>query len=527
MANKILTTRLKLKYDTLANWSKTDVADKGGNLVLLAGEIGIVSVPTGSSAEQTTPPAILMKVGDGTTAFKDLPWTSAKAADVYAWAKAATKPSYNWSEIGDKPTIPTVGNGKITITQNGKEMGSFTVNQSGSATIELKDTNTDTNTSYQLVLSGHTLKLQSKEKGASTWTDVTGQSFTLPDNNTTYTFATGSTNGTISVTPSGGSATDVKVKGLAALAYKASLGKGDVGLGNVENKTLDTSVTASSGNYITSGAVKTYVDNAIGGVKQFRYEVVTELPTASAATMGKIYLKAHSHNPSDGQPDSYDEFITLEEGTATKTYKWERIGNTDINLSNYYTKAEVNTELGKKQNNLNTNQLAAANSGITSTKVTTYDGYASKISTLEGKPGLDKVGTVTSVSGADGLTGSVTSTGSLKANLNSYAKNTAAIGGKLYAVELDKNGKLAVNVPWVDTNTQRTDTEIKNIINTYPGVNKTGTVTSVQIKGSTYVKVDNEAAITTSGTRTISLSDKVLTTDDVLIFDCGSSTVNI
>ena len=39
------------------------------------------------------------KVGDGTTAFENLPWVQAKAADVYEWAKAANKPTYSASEI--------------------------------------------------------------------------------------------------------------------------------------------------------------------------------------------------------------------------------------------------------------------------------------------------------------------------------------------------------------------------------------------------------------------------------------------
>ena len=43
-----------------------------------------------------------------------------------------------------------------------------------------------------------------------------------PNTNTTYTFATGSTNGTISVTPSGGSASNIAVKGLGSAAYTAS-----------------------------------------------------------------------------------------------------------------------------------------------------------------------------------------------------------------------------------------------------------------------------------------------------------------
>ena len=94
MADKTLKTRIKLKYDTLANWQ-----GDGASVVLLKGEIAICEVPTGGSLEQVTPPAILFKVGDGTKTFAQLPWASALAADVYAWAKAATKPTYSTSEI--------------------------------------------------------------------------------------------------------------------------------------------------------------------------------------------------------------------------------------------------------------------------------------------------------------------------------------------------------------------------------------------------------------------------------------------
>lgn len=138
------------------------------------------------------------------------------------------------------------------------------------------------------------------------------------------TIATGSTNGTISV---GGK--DVAVKGLGPLAYKANVSKSDVGLGNVENCTMDRVPTNNSDNYVTSGGVKDYVDSAIGAVKQFQYEVVTELPTAAAATMGKIYLVKHAHSTGD----SYDEYITIQSDT---TYSWEKIGNTDIDLSGYF-----------------------------------------------------------------------------------------------------------------------------------------------------------------------------------------------
>ncbi len=58
------------------------------------------------------------------------------------FAKVATSGSYN--DLSNKPTIPSVGNGTITIKQAGAVKGSFTTNQSGATTIELTDNNTDT-----------------------------------------------------------------------------------------------------------------------------------------------------------------------------------------------------------------------------------------------------------------------------------------------------------------------------------------------------------------------------------------------
>ena len=57
---------------------------------------------------------------------------------------------------------------------------------------------------------------------------------------------------------------------------------------------------------------------------------------------------------------------------------WDPLGGT-VDLSVYYTKTETDGLLGGKQANLSEAQLAAANSGITAAKVTTYDGYDAKI----------------------------------------------------------------------------------------------------------------------------------------------------
>ena len=90
--NKVLNARIKQKCDTLENWSNN-------NPVLLAGELAVVEIDTTDPANKQLPP-IMFKIGDGATRFNSLGWASAKAADVYDWAKAATKPKYTASEVG-------------------------------------------------------------------------------------------------------------------------------------------------------------------------------------------------------------------------------------------------------------------------------------------------------------------------------------------------------------------------------------------------------------------------------------------
>lgn len=143
------------------------------------------------------------------------------------------------------------------------------------------------------------------------------------------TITTGSVNGTISV---GG--TNVSVKGLGSLAYKSSLTKSDVGLGNVDNTSdeakpistamqaalngkvnttttvnghalssnititksnvglglvvnagQDTAPTDNSSNYVTSGGVKTYVDIASSVLKAY--------------PVGAIYISVNQTDPGD------------------------------------------------------------------------------------------------------------------------------------------------------------------------------------------------------------------------------------
>lgn len=48
----------------------------------------------------------------------------------------------SYKDLSDTPTIPSVGNGTVTIRQAGASKGSFSTNQSGDTTIELTDSDT-------------------------------------------------------------------------------------------------------------------------------------------------------------------------------------------------------------------------------------------------------------------------------------------------------------------------------------------------------------------------------------------------
>lgn len=99
MENTLL-TRIQLKYDTLDNWILSSQGEHP--FILKSGEIAIATIANVNtinrqvnlaSPPENTPPAIGMKVGDGTHTFTQLPWIQAVAGDVYEWAKQPLPPA--------------------------------------------------------------------------------------------------------------------------------------------------------------------------------------------------------------------------------------------------------------------------------------------------------------------------------------------------------------------------------------------------------------------------------------------------
>jgi hypothetical protein len=96
-----------------------------------------------------------------------------------------------------------------------------------------------------------------------------------------------------------------------------------------QNATQVNSTITGKG-YQTQSQVQSLINLAVGNITSIKYEKVSSLPVAGSN--GVIYLVAHSH----GTQDIYDEYIWLAE---SKTF--EKIGNTDIDLSGYVKSSEL------------------------------------------------------------------------------------------------------------------------------------------------------------------------------------------
>lgn len=88
--------------------------------------------------------------------------------------------------------------------------------------------------------------------------------------------------------------------------------------------------TITGKGYQTQSQVQSLINSAVGNITSLKYEKVTNLP--STGSNGVIYLISHSH----GTQDIYDEYIWISD---TKTF--EKIGNTDIDLSAYVKSSEL------------------------------------------------------------------------------------------------------------------------------------------------------------------------------------------
>ena len=149
MATKTLNTRIQLKYDTLGNWSTK-------NPQLLSGELAIVSLGNTVDVNKPNPDngthPILFKVGPGN--FNDLPFASALAADVYAWAKSKEIIADGSGNAVTGVTVRANADGTSSVVLNKGETFATAAQLSDlSGRVDAIDTDTDTRYSFENYMS--------------------------------------------------------------------------------------------------------------------------------------------------------------------------------------------------------------------------------------------------------------------------------------------------------------------------------------------------------------------------------------
>lgn len=497
MATTTLNTRIQLKYDTYENWTTN-------NPVLLAGEVAVTTVQS-AQAPVSQVPAILFKVGDGTNNFNALNWASAIAADVYPWAKASVKPTYQASEIEG---LEDYISGQIE----------------------------DTDTQYQIIASGtNGIQLQSRPKTGGEWSNV-GSPITI-----TYTLVEGTTNGTVSF-----NGTEVAVHGLGSAAYTDADAYDAAGTAtNVQTTVTGTSSDASSAitiygtrkyaeeqataaqtaaNSYTDGQIaqaktdligtgdatsttikgavaesKTYTDTQIaakiGSVYKPAGSVAFEdLPTPAASLLGNVYNVTNAFTADA-------EFITGEQGTqypagtnvvvveVEDAYYYDALTGI-VDLSSYATQTWVNGQLQAQSEN-----LIGEESGVTANTikgaVVEAKGYADTLNTaMDGR--VDVLET---------NVGSTPVATQIQTAIQALDKTDSAVEHQFVTSVSETDGVVAV------TRAQPQIADVQNLQSTLDN------------------KVDTSslADIATTG----NVNDLIQTPGDWIVFNCGSSTVNI
>ena len=91
---------------------------------------------------------------------------------------------------------------------------------------------------------------------------------------------------------------------------------------------VNTAITGKG--YQTAAQVQAAIRESLSGITGIDIQVVESLPTTG--TKGVIYLVAHAH----GTKDNYDEYVWVASKSA-----YEKIGNTDVDLSGYVLKTDL------------------------------------------------------------------------------------------------------------------------------------------------------------------------------------------
>lgn len=392
MATKSINTRIKNRVDTLSAWL-------GDGVELLSGEIAVVRVPTEDTyvnpdtgaTESVT--ELLMKVGDGTSSFDQLPWLSAKASDVYDWAKSAdpgtisikyndgtsTTPSWKYYTLTDFITDAV----STMKTTNASLLDKMKKSVSGSNTDAGVLKTASVGTDGGLVVTKSTVAADDIASNAVTSGKIASNAVTEAKIN----------NGAVTADKIANSAvTNAKIDSVST--DKVTIGTATTGSSlTVKLSTMEAAISNKAeddhvhGNIENDGTIKSTAVTTATGV--LVYDSNNKIQRATAANARSIIGAATSSHNHDTRYLRYDVAQTLND--TQKTYARSNIGavsSTDI----YGTdgKGGLSKSVSDNTAAITAIQNAIANGvdfiGVTTTDITTDPAKTTATVTISSKP---------------------------------------------------------------------------------------------------------------------------------------------
>lgn len=350
MANNILNTRIVLCNDTSVAWASSEK-------VLLKGEMAI------ELSDSSTPK---IKIGDGTNKFSALPYAILTPEEVASKIKSAVDTA---SHTHSNKSILDAITASFTTELKANYDAAYKHSTSAHA-----PSNAQANVIEGVSVNGTKLTPNSKVVDVTVPTKVsqlqndTGFITSYKDTKYTLGAPSGAVNGnaTIDITDSDKNKQSLKISGAGATKVTTD-SSGNIVITSTDNNTVYShptsgvtagtykSVTVDNKGHVTAGTnpttlsgygitdtytgaqIDSKISSAVANADHLKRTIVNTLPSVDAADEHTIYMVPKASGAvGSGANNGYDEYMLIKSGD---TKKFEKIGDSAVDLTNYATKA--------------------------------------------------------------------------------------------------------------------------------------------------------------------------------------------
>ncbi len=205
--------------------------------------------------------------------------------------------------------------------------------------------------------------------------------------------------------------------------------------------------TTLSGYGIADAYTKTQttaeINKAVANAGHLKRTIVTQLPAVESADEHTIYMVAKNSGSGNNVYDEYFLVVTGQSGSQTK--KFEKIGDSAVDLTNYATKTEVSTAKQEAINAASTDASTKSNKALADAK-SYADGLGSKYATAaQGSKADTALQKASITSGTANGTISVSGTDVIVKGLGSAAYTASTVYEKAGAVAKLEQGQVTTN----------------------------------------------------------------------------------